>query len=607
MKKITKYFPWVVGIIFWGSSCTKEEGVLNKKPLNILSSDVVWKDDALIKAYLTECFAETYVFHNVSTDNSWSNLWTGSGGWAPMYINQVSDECRTGYIADGYSYKMGQLKIQGGLLEWWENAYKVIRALNIFIENVPSSPLSADEKTKLVAEARWLRAYNYFEMVERYGGVPLITHSQSLNDPKESLYPKRSSEQAIYDFIILEADSIENQHPHTYGDVSRTKMYADLALKCRAALFAGSVAQYGTVQLNGIIGIDPSKATYYYQQAYDAAQQIISSGQYTLYNKYPNDKVENFRQLFLDKNGNPEAIFSVEHNNQNSMGNTGNGWAYDFFQCPLPNGWGSGNMDAPYLETAEWFEHVDGTSGKLDINAIQQGLWTTSSLWANKDPRFYATIYTQNTPWKGGLLDYHHGLITSDGSIITQGSYNGVLANGNQNWQNGTGFGVLKYLDESHNEAEGASSGQWASPSTNWIVFRYAEVLLNYAEAAFYLGKANDALGTVNQIRLRAGIAPLTSINEGAIRQERKVELAFEGFRYWDLRRWRVAVDTLSVNRSGLTYILDYNTGKYKLQVIQNIDGTVTPPAFYPQNYYLPITLARTAADPNLVENPGYK
>ncbi|TAM96398.1 MAG: RagB/SusD family nutrient uptake outer membrane protein [Chitinophagaceae bacterium] len=607
MKKIIKYFPLVVGVIIFGSSCTKEEGVLNKKPLNILSSDVVWKDDALINAYLTECFAETYVFHNVSTDNSWSNLWTGSAGWAPMYIDQVSDECGTGYASDGYSYKMGQLKIQGGLLEWWENAYKVIRELNIFIENVPSSPLNANEKTELVAEARWLRAYNYFEMVERYGGVPLITHSQSLNDPKDSLYPKRSTEQSIYDFVISETDSIENQLPQTFSDVSRPNMYADLALKCRAALFAGSVAQYGTVQLNGIIGIDPSKAIYYYQQAYDAAQQIINGGQYTLYNKYPNDKVENFRELFTDKNGNPEVIFSVAHNNQNSMGNTGNGWAYDFFQCPLPNGWGSGNMDAPYLETAEWFEHVDGTSGKLDTNAIQQGLWTTNSLWANKDPRFYATIYTQNTPWKGGILDYHHGLITSDGSIITQGSYNGVLANGNQNWQNGTGFGVLKYLDENHNEAEGASSGQWASSSTNWIVFRYAEALLNYAEAAFYLGKTNDALGAINQIRQRAGIAPLTSINEGAIRQERKVELAFEGFRYWDLRRWRVAVDTLSVNRSGLTYILDYNTGKYKLQVIHNIDGTVTPPAFYSQNYYLPITLARTAADPNLVENPGYK
>ena len=129
---------------------------------------------------------------------------------------------------------------------------------------------------------------------------------------------------------------------------------------------------------------------------------------------------------------------------------------------------------------------------------------------------------------------------------------------------------------------------------------------MNYAEAALNLEKPSEALDAVNQIRFRAGIASLSSIDVGKIRHERKVELAFEGHRYWDLRRWRIAESILSQNSSGLSFVLDYNTRKYKLIVVDNIDGTVTPPAFYPQNYYLPITIARTGNNPNLVENPGY-
>ena len=600
MKKTINIFLIVFLMVI--TSCKKD--VLDKVPLDIISDDVVWKDPALINAYLTECYAETYVFSNVSVDNSWNNLWNGDAGYASMYINQVSDEAKLGYTGNGYYYKLGQLKIQGGLLEWWENSYKVIRKLNEFIERVPLSPLDENLKKGRTAEARFLRAFNYFEMVKRYGGVPLIVKAQSLNLSKDSLYPKRYKEQEVYDFVLSECDAISNDLPETSNDLGRPTKYADLALKCRAALYAGSIAQFGTVQLGGVIGIDASKATDYYQQAYDAAKLIMNSGNYSLYNKYPNDKIKNFRNLFLDKN-NTEGIFAKKHDKSNGMGNGGNGWGYDFFQAPYPNGWGSGYMDAAYLEMAEEFDHVDGSSGKLDRTAIQQGLWTTDQLWANKDPRFFATLYTQNTLWLSKLLDFYKGIIKTDGTIQTDGSYSGVLANGTQN-VNGTGFGVMKYLDESHNNLIG-SNGDWATSSTDWIVFRYGEVLLNFAEAALNLGKSSDALGAVNQIRERAGIADLLSITQDQYRHERKVELAFEGHRYWDLRRWRIAVTVLSQNNSGLRYVLDYTTRKYKLMVIDNIDGTVTPPAFYPQNYYLPITLSRTGNNSNLVENPGYQ
>ena len=140
---------------------------------------------------------------------------------------------------------------------------------------------------------------------------------------------------------------------------------------------------------------------------------------------------------------------------------------------------------------------------------------------------------------------------------------------------------------------------------TDWIIFRYAEILLNLAEAAFELGKTDEALDAINQIRNRAGIAPLTTIDRNKIHHERKIELAFEGHRYWDVRRWRTAEVDLSKSFSNLRFIVDYTTRKYKLEILPHWDGLPVP-QFYPQHYYMPITLERTNNNPNLVENPGY-
>ncbi len=582
------------------TACT--DNVLDKAPLNIISDDAVWNDPALIDAYLTQAYAQIYIFTN---ETPGASQWADSdNSGAPALINEVSDECKCNWWAGpGYASKFGNLRINGGLLEWWENSYIVIRSLNEFIERVPTAPVDDSFRKQRTAEARFLRAFCYFAMVKRYGGVPLITKSQSISDPQEELYRSRDTEKKIYDFVISEIDAIANDllETNTSDSYGRPTKYAALALKCRAALYAGSIAQFGTIQLNGLVGIEASAASGYYTVAYNVAKEIMNSGRYNLY-KLNADKVMNFRSLFLVKN-NSEVIFAKKYD-YTDQATGGNGWVWDFLQTPPPNTWGGGNSSAPYLELAEEFEHVDGTSGHLDREALQQKLWTIAELWSNKDPRFFATLYTQSTPWKGGVVDFHNGIITSGGTIQTDGSFNGVLARGAQvlpSWTQ-TGFGVLKYLDESKD-----NMGMTGTSGTDWIVFRYGEVLLNYAEAAFELGKTNESLNAVNQIRDRAGIALLAGIDRDKIRHERRVELAFEGHRYWDLRRWRTATTNLSKDFSGLRYILDYSTGKYKIQVMNQIDGVVSPPRFYEQNYYLPITIARTGNNPSLVENPGYK
>jgi len=593
MKRLLIYLSI---FLFCFSSCKKD--VLDKVPLDIISDNTLWSDQALIDAYLTGAYSKMYILTNETYGNDWN---TGESWPVWSDINSIADEGRQNWVITVNGYKNGNLKIGGGLLEWWENSYNVIRTLNEFIKRVPTSPVDNAFKKRRVAEARFLRAYNYFSMVKRYGGVPLVTVAQSVKDPIDSLYPKRAKEQEVYDFVIEEMEAIKNDLPETIAatDVGRPGKFAALALESRAALYAGSIAKFGTIQLNGVLGIPASSAQSYFQKSYDASKEIIDGNKFSLYNKQV-DKATNFRRLFLDKN-NPEAIFVRPHTYSNRDAG-GNGWAYDFFQCPSPMAWGGGNQDGPYLEMAEEFEYADGTPGKLNRDFIQQGLWTTDQLWKNKDPRFFATIFTQNTPWKGALVDFHYGINKSDGTIQTDGSYNGKLAKGDQAWAvTGTGFGVLKYLDEAKD-----NFGERGTSGTDWIVFRYGEILLNYAEAAFELGDNNDATLAINKIRERAGIAPITLIDRDKIRHERKVELAYEGHRYWDLRRWRTAVTDLSINNSGLRYVLDDATGNYKLIVVNQIDGTNGGPAFYSFNYYLPITLARTANNKNLVENPGY-
>ena len=604
MEKMKKIIIYVL-LAAVNFSCVDQ--LLDKKPLDMMSDADLWDDETMINTYLTGVYVRMPILLN-ETPEPWNGGdWNFCEDWVgPYIINTMSDEARWNYVSVSQnSIKYTGLRISGGLLEWWEYAYVAIRRLNDFIERLPNSAVSEAFKTEKIAEARFLRAYNYFSMVKRYGGVPLVTRVQLVDDSYEELYRSRDSEQAVYDFVLSEMDAIANDLGND-ATTGRPTKAAALALKCRAALYAGSIAQFGAVQLNGILGIEASKAQSYYQQAYDAAARIMNETAHNLYDMDA-DKVKNFQNVFLVKAtaNNPEPIWMQKHTYTEKTGSGGNGWGWDFWNCPKPHAWTGGMHTPPYLEMAEEFEYVDGRPGKLDRTAILQGHWTVDELWGGRDPRFYASIWTQDRPWQNRTVDLHAGLILPDGTVVwaNSGSYEGVMINGDdvQNGGTRTGFGVMKLLDESH-----SNTGERLTSGTDWQIFRFAEVLLNYAEAAFELGKTNDALTAINRLRDRAGIVPLTTIDREKIRHERKVELAFEGHRYWDLRRWRIAVAELNVSRSRMEYLMVLEDhSKYRLDVI-NADGTVTPPIFHEHNYYFPITLTRTTSNPNLVENPGY-
>ncbi|OJV15608.1 MAG: hypothetical protein BGO21_32035 [Dyadobacter sp. 50-39] len=585
--KIAHIFILATGLLTL--SC---EQVLDKAPLNIISEDKVWNDPVLINAYIDRVYGEMSFlvrdgqgFEEVDPTSGLSDEGRQGRNWHPLF----------------FQWKAGLLDKNGGLLELWP--YETIRKTNEFLEKiVTTTSVSEDLKKQLSAKIRYARALTYFNMVKRYGGIPLITRAQQIDDPYEELFVKRNKEAEVYDFILSEMDAITPDLPASYpsAEVGSPTRYAALALKSRAALFAASIATWGRVEIEGLVGVPAADAQRFWQASYDASKQIIDAKSFSLYNKMPDNKSENFRQLFLDEN-NSEVIFSKQLTGVNVGSN------YDLFMSPFQftPGWGGANT-AVYLEMVESFENTDGTPGTLNRALATSKPWNLTELFANKDPRFFASVYFEGDMWKGEAIENWGGIVTRQGTKVTTGFYEGKSAQGRSFSAGGyaggqmTGFNVKKYLDDKLIPVDQGKT------SVDFIVFRYGEILLNFAEAAFELNKPKEALDAVNQLRTRAGIKTLVAATRDNIRHERKVELAFENHRWWDLRRWRTAEEAITRKFTGIYTFYDAATGKFRIE-LNNDAMAGTPSSFQAKHYYLPITPSRISNNPNLgPENPGY-
>lgn len=590
---------------------------LDKEPVNLITPDKVWSDPKLINGVLVN------LYNKMQTEDF--NYWYRDA-WRLQNPSSMSDEAQGSFQKDPlfdngnatYTYE-DEL-----FVDKFKDRYNAIRNCNTFLAQLMTVTMDETEKQELDAEIRFIRAFHYFTLVKRYGGVPLIKEVQEYNGNVERLQVPRDKELDIYDFIVGECQAIAPQMPVT-RDVAgkyRATRGTVYALCSRAALYAGSIARYGIVQLDGLVGIPAEKATGFFQAAFDASEAVIGLGVYELYEKKPNDRAQNYCDLFLKGNGdNGEYIFQKQYN---VAGGKGHDW--DKRNAPFSfNGgsWGCGV--APTLEMIESYEYVDATPGKLKLTGtggLPYEYDTPMDLFEDKDPRLFASVYLPGSPCKGTTVDWQRGLVVEDGKRImatklpTAGEvytaqdgavYNisGKDGGSDTGDPSKTGFYQKKFWDETLSDMSLEKS------ETPWPVFRLAEMYLNLAEAAIELGgKEPVALKAVNEIRKRAGIKELNTIDRAKVRQERKIELAFEGHRFWDLKRWRIA--HLDVEQGGLNGFRGsalypwYNivTKKYTFEV-----GTKPPKqvrTFSEKNYYSKITAEDINSNPKLVNNPGY-
>lgn len=591
MKKKIQYITLALSVTLIAFSCKK---ALDVAPQNIIQDETVFSNESAVTAYLASLYndlpIEDFNFHP----------YTGFNSNSQYYMPNLTDEAMNCLNDDRQDIGAGVS------LGWW--AYTSVRNVNQFIEKVPSANFSQDEKNQWLGEAKFILAYYYYGMVKRYGGVPLITTVQDYTGSNLSaLQVPRNTEKDCYDFIAKTLDDAITLLPAT-SDGTRANKYVAYALKSRAMVYAASEAEFGTVQLNGLVGIPSADAPTYWQAAYDASAAIISSGSYSLYNKSA-DKASNYTSAFLDASS-TENIFVKEFQYPNK--------AHSYDLWILPHGGaigpsiGYGSRINPTLELVNAYENIDGTDGTLKLKDASGNAIVYSNpldLFANKDPRLTATIMLPLSDWKGTTLDVRAGII-DNGKTITSGNYNDIYNNQHiiGQWGIGgggelsqTGFYVRKYLQPAYDHTLVANNTSFQQ----FIDFRYAEVLLNYAEAAVELGKAADATTAINLVRDRAGIKLLTSdeVTRDKVRHERQIEFALEPNRYWDLRRWRL-YDKMFVNTQ-LSAILPYEVlpgGGYEFSTKK----VGYPKTFTPNMYYERIDPGQISTDPKLVQNPGY-
>lgn len=573
------------------------KNVLDRNPLNMISEADVWKSEDLVRIYLVALYDNMpfgfdrngYIYEAHMTDES-------SHPYAGVLI--VSD------------YGNQTLSLNTGMYTW-------IRRANYFLDKIKTSTIGADKIKSLTAEVRYIRAYYYFDLVKKYGGVPIVDAVQNFTgDNLSELQVSRNTEDEVYSFILSELNAAIADLPDSWDDANnnRATIMIAQALKSRAMLYAGSIAKYGTVQLNGLIGIADSKANTYFAESINASTAIMQSGKFELYNKLydPNtktgDPAENYRNLFLDKS-NKEVILQKAYSNPDKT------HAWDNYNMPQSFKPGCcGNACTPTLEMVESYEYTDGSAGTLNYVGLEFD--APVDLFKNKDPRFFGSYMYPECPFVGRNVQIYAGIYDVDGTLYNSSGTAfppdpSRLQQGRDGpWVLGdvgkTGFYIRKYLNTSVIVPENTSD-------QNYIECRYAEILLNYAEAAVESGtNLPDALTSINLVRNRAGIRPLiaSELTIDRIRNERKVELAFEDKRFWDIRRWRIGPDLFkNTYIHGLwPYLKYYGADKYTWTFVSHsgapLDAGLSRVWVERDNYSN--LSGYISSNKNIVNNPGW-
>lgn len=539
-----KYILILSIIIFFGWGCDDNE-FLNRKPTTILMPEDVWQDNELAFSVLADLYRRLPEYQTV---DFWGDFTTFNMAFASNF-------------GDYWRHQNAEWSYD----EWGLWNYGLIREVNLFIKNAEDADENIlSEKNRFVAEGRFVRAWLYFELVKRMGGVPLILEPLTYDfsgDPSYLQY-SRAKEHEIYDFILEELDAIKEDLPNDVNIKSRATQALTLAMKSRVALYAASIAKYGvttpTVSLpGGEVGIPAEKADSYYQEALDAAEELFKDyPSYSLYDK-KEDRSENFSYIFLDKSNNPEVIFVRDYIQSETWDGRSNIWTLHNQPWSITEDLEGGRLN-PSLNLVQMFEKLDNTFEQFKTKT-EDGEYiyydNIQDIFSDRDPRLAGTVILPGSKFKGKEVDIWAGYKLADGSIITGDDFGQrkVLPGGStpvqvvgfdgpidgREWSAQTGFYVRKHMDPKTGSGQrGLKSDVW------WVRYRLSEVYLNAAEAAFELKDLKKAADYINEVRKRAGFdIPLNpeEISFDRIVHERTVELAFEGHELWDMKRWRLA------------------------------------------------------------------
>lgn len=609
-------------VSFFVFSCKEDKDFLTITPSDTFSEVDVWKDASLITAYVNNMYQGVFAYpYCISPFATFVDE-------AQFLNNWASDFNRCNISPDGLGNWDLSWSMPHEKAFLWDRMFIVVQESNAFMEKIEKSPVAASNPAltnRLRGEVYFQRALAYHYLTSFYGGVPIADQVYSLDTA--SYYLPRNSYEECINYISTQLDSAAKLLPLVYvGDnannLGRATKGAALALKSRVLLYAASDLHNTTSYAPGyshpeLIAYTTGTREERWLKAKNAAKAVIDLGIYSLVNPDPGataDISANIQNYFLDKNMTSEDIlfqkFIPEYVTKLSWDEYPPNltWASGGY-----NGWGCINPLGNFVDS---YEMKDGSSFSWNNPA------EAANPYANRDARLAATVLYEGAPWMPRPASYisydpfnqmQCGVVLNENSNLVIGGLDNNVGpvSGPQNNGN-SGYYLRKFLDPTIVPSASTAQG------IPFRHFRYAEVLLNYAEACIELGQDGEAQQYINMIRTRAGQPPVKETGD-ALRQryrnERKIELSFENHRFFDVRRWLIGSEAYKpVTGIRITYQVNSsdNVKRYR-----KADGTYWSKPVYTPNiveerswkdhaYFFPIYRTEMNKNQKLIQNPGY-
>lgn len=562
---------------------------LDVDPRSMVSDAAVWGNLGYAEAFLNNCY--TYV----EADNE-------QGVPFSSYTDEMFH--RTGYATEVYTlgnvspdnYNVG---FSSGKGNTWEFYYSGISKVNQLLENidkVPTSGSESDRKEEIIGQAYFLRAFLYHQLYSLYGRIPIVDHTFDL---KSQWTETRADMDSVADFIAANCDSAVAHLPFKYAssdDFGRATKGAAMAVKARTLLYKASPL-FGT----------PTAAKW--KAAADANKEIID-----LKDVYSLPQVKNSEEYaaLFNNTQNSEIIFLKLYNKKGTYGNS----LHYLFQAPTGpyngyNGWG---VWLPTYDSADTFQKSDGTkfemtgmgSYNISLPSVDASTGqivyedvtitaTKNSPWENRELRFYANILYDGAMWGYGDDNHAIGIFEPGERGVLPGEQSPSYTDGEYWNATQTGYYMRKFLDvnyDAYNES--------VVDVTPWIFFRLSEIYLNYAECMIELGDDTEALKYINLVRERAHQPKAQGLDiRSEYEYERKVELMFEGQRFFDLRRWK-KMETAYSKENWPTGMKIYKLADGTLLYNHNTNYLQQRKFVSPQMYWMPVPRYELNKSPNI-------
>lgn len=565
----------------WG--CQKAGSFLDKKVSSTLNEATVFSDSARTMDFLASIYEGLFIWHgseaNTTSPDNFLDAATDQGCQRYPSAGMLETQVVTGSFGGSFTSYVNNS---------WSFLYTHIRQANIYLKDVNKSPLSDALKQRTSAEARFLRAYFYYCLMEGWGGVPII--NDTIYDLNSHAVAARSTYSDCVDYVLSELDAVSPQLPLSYSglDYGRITRGACLALKANLLLTAasplfngGSIATDENLKkITGYPVYDASR----WQKALKAAQDVVSLGTYHL--EIDNtDPGYGFYQVFLQR-VNPEYILAYM---------MGPNVYLETYNLPPSRSWWNGYHRFPTQELVDAFPMANG----LPIGNVASG-YQADDPYANRDPRFYYSIIYNGSEF------YHK----SGHKLKPVWTYDGAPSDGIVPLSSGNGTHTGYYYRKMMNQLipyKGNGKTERCLP-----IIRYAEILLDVAEAANESGNTSLAMDQLIQLRQRAGIAPGADGRYGIpanptqdsarhlIHNERFIELAFEGHRFMDLRRWKDFSRLAGKYTHGMRITKSGSNFTYERIELRKHEG------FSDKLYLFPLPENEVSIDRHLLQNPGW-